>query len=75
LKTKSEHKDEILLEPNHTHFILVNDGTKHNHQCALKYRAKFENSIRGQSNSSFYSTDIPVVVVIIEGCSDAIKKG
>ena len=66
-KLTSDAKGEAPLEPNHTHFVFPDDGAKHKHTCAIQYRAQFERNL--------VDDGIPVLVVVIEGCSDAIKKG
>ncbi|CAF1648386.1 unnamed protein product [Rotaria sp. Silwood1] len=93
-KLKSDEKDETPLEPNHTHFIFIDDETKHKHGSAIKFRAQFERAILGEhfslqtltnNNQKKYksiksytqskqSDSMPVIVVVIEGCSDVIKK-
>ncbi|CAF0729712.1 unnamed protein product [Adineta ricciae] len=65
-KLTSDAKGEGPLEPNHTHFVFPDDGAKHKHTCAIQYRAQFERNLADDG--------IPVLVVVIEGCSDAIRK-
>jgi hypothetical protein len=49
-KSKNDVKDETPLEPNHTHFIFIDDGTKHQFS-EVKFRAQFERAIPGESVS------------------------
>ncbi|CAF1325866.1 unnamed protein product, partial [Rotaria sordida] len=37
--------DEKPLEPNHTHFIFIDDGTKYKHEGEIEFRAQFERAI------------------------------
>ena len=39
------------LEPNHTHFIFVDDGTKHENGGEAQFRTQFERAISGKSVS------------------------
>ena len=92
-KPKSVEKDETPLEPNHTDFIFIDDGTKHQMEAEIQFRNAFERTISGEScslqsttkgRSSFHKRrylfpsnldSIPVVLVVIEGGIDTIKKG
>jgi hypothetical protein len=56
-KLKSDAKGEAPLEPNHTHFIFTDDGTKHKHGSAIKFRTLFERTITGERNSSEAKTN------------------
>jgi len=77
-KVKSNEQDETPLEPNHTHFIFIDDGTKHEFNAQNEYRLKFEQAISGgsislQTDCRVQSPQIPVVLIIIEGRLDEIK--
>ena len=43
--SKRDGKNTLPLEPNHTHFIFIDDGTKHKHACAMKFRGQFESTL------------------------------
>ncbi|CAF4200084.1 unnamed protein product, partial [Rotaria sordida] len=86
-KSKSDGNDETPLEPNHTHFIFIDDGTKHQYGGENEFRAQFERAISGESFSlqstinnnqmkdkSRQSDSIPVVLVVIDGGLETIKK-
>ena len=45
----SINDDETPLEPNHTHFIFIDDGTKHKHGGEIEFRAQFERAITGET--------------------------
>jgi hypothetical protein len=87
--SKNDRKDETLLEPNHTEFIFIDDGSE------LQFRARFERAISTPS-FSFQTTTInkqpssqipiddddkgtssavPVVLLVIEGDLDTVQQG
>ncbi|CAF3704180.1 unnamed protein product, partial [Adineta steineri] len=81
-KPKTDDKDETPLEPNHAHFIFIDNDTKHEFGSELEFRSLFEKSISGNSFSLQNTTkdklqqagNIPVVLVVIEGGLETIKK-
>ncbi|CAF3833359.1 unnamed protein product, partial [Rotaria sp. Silwood1] len=86
-KSKNDGNDETPLEPNHTHFIFVDDGTKHQYGGENEFRTQFERAIYGESFSlqsttnnnqmkdkSRQSDSIPVVLVVIEVHESVIKN-
>ncbi len=56
-QSKSDEKGVLPLEPNHTHFIFIDDGTKCKHACALKFRGQFERAILNERFSVPTTTD------------------
>ncbi|CAF4356437.1 unnamed protein product, partial [Adineta steineri] len=50
-KPKTDDKDETPLEPNHAHFIFIDNDTKHEFGSELEFRSLFEKSISGNSFS------------------------
>ena len=50
-KTKSGQNNENPLEPNHTQFIFIDDGTTHEYGAERQFRRRFEKSIAGESVS------------------------
>ncbi|CAF4212523.1 unnamed protein product, partial [Rotaria sordida] len=87
-KSKSDGNEETPLESNHTHFIFIDDGTKHQYGGENEFRAQFERAISEESFSlestinnnqmkdkSRQSDSIPVVLVVIDGGLETIKKG
>jgi hypothetical protein len=46
--------NDIFLDPNHTHFILVDDGSEGLFGKEIKFRAKFENELRKGKSLKFY---------------------
>jgi transient receptor potential cation channel subfamily M protein 2 len=80
VKGKSGQNNETPLEPNHTQFILIDDGTKHQYGGEFAFRARFEKAISGESftlenNLQDSSDSVPVVLLVIDGGRDTIKKG
>lgn len=66
-------KDEKLrfsksqyLEPNHTHFILVDDSKYNNFGAEIEFRAKFEAEISKKMK-------IPTILVVVEGGPNTAK--
>uniref|UniRef100_A0A914VVE5 Uncharacterized protein n=1 Tax=Plectus sambesii TaxID=2011161 RepID=A0A914VVE5_9BILA len=58
------------LDPNHTHFILVDDGySKYVRPTVAEFRAKLEQKIAANEDGGL---GVPVVVVLIEGGLDAL---
>ena len=64
------------LDPNHTHFILVDDGTKEGKKADIIFRSELENELKG--SKSFFSDDsyqtltedtnnIPLILIVIQG--------
>jgi hypothetical protein len=51
IKRKNDEKDEAPLEPNHTDFIFIDDGTKHQFGTEIQFRNQFEVMIKGESVS------------------------
>ena len=56
-KSKSDGKKILSLEPNHTHFIFIDDGTKNKHACAMKFRGQFERTLLNERFSVPTTTD------------------
>ena len=49
--------NDILLDPNHTHFILVDDGSEGQFGKEITFRAKFENELRRGKSLKYYETE------------------
>lgn len=54
------------LEPNHTHFILVDDSKYNNFGGEIEFRAKFEAEISKKMK-------IPTILVVVEGGPNTAK--
>lgn len=66
----------VSLNPDHTHFLLVDDGTQG--QCGAKevqFRAHLEKVIASKPNiqKQEFGFGVPVVTVVLEGGADALK--
>ncbi|XP_062614395.1 transient receptor potential cation channel subfamily M member-like 2 isoform X2 [Saccostrea cucullata] len=66
---KKQRIKESFLDPNHTHFVLVDNGTQHQFGVEIPFRARMENSIANMKtntgkNASVY---VPVVLLVLEG--------
>ncbi|XP_033107723.1 transient receptor potential cation channel subfamily M member-like 2, partial [Anneissia japonica] len=64
----------VSLDPHHTHFLLVDDGTRM-YGCDIEYRAKLEQAMRAPKfaqNELETGLGIPVVKVCLEGGMDTI---
>lgn len=74
--------NDILLDPNHTHFILVDNGSENKFGVEIKFRAKLENELRrGRSydrkrnnlkesvrSSGKYGKElIPMILIVVNG--------
>ncbi|CAF1270009.1 unnamed protein product [Rotaria sp. Silwood1] len=86
-KPRNVQKDEASLEPNHTEFIFIDDGTRSKYGGEIEFRTRFEKAIAGESFSSENTTihrrhssqdwsandSVPAVLLVIEGCLETIK--
>lgn len=50
-RTKSGQNNENPLEPNHTQFIFIDDGSTHEYGAERQFRRRFEKAISGESVS------------------------
>ena len=62
------------LDPNHTHFILVDNGTFRKFGTEIDFRGLFEKHIsqmmtvsEEESGTSASATNVPVVSIVVEG--------
>ncbi|CAF1268684.1 unnamed protein product [Rotaria sp. Silwood1] len=86
-KPRNVQKDEASLEPNHTEFIFIDDGTRSKYGGEIEFRTRFEKAIAGESFSSENTTihrrhssqdwsandSVPAVLLVIEGYLETIK--
>eukprot|EP00105_Crassostrea_gigas_P046633 XP_019930781.1 PREDICTED: transient receptor potential cation channel subfamily M member 3-like isoform X1 [Crassostrea gigas] len=66
-----QHGKPVPLNPNHTHFVFVDDGYRNNYKGASEFRASFEQKVSKPTEAG--GLGIPVVLVILEGGTDAIS--
>lgn len=67
------HGKPVSLNPNHTHFLLVDDGFRGRYQGVAEFRAQLENKISKPDSGSDGGLGIPVVLMVVEGGYDAIE--
>ncbi|XP_041372305.1 transient receptor potential cation channel subfamily M member-like 2 [Gigantopelta aegis] len=81
--TKEQNKKESFLDPNHSHFILVDNGTQHQYAVEIPLRAKLESKIANmKTDTGQDAVTVPVCMLVLEGgpgtletCSSAVAKG
>jgi len=56
-KTKLNQTNETILEPNHTQFVFIDDGTTHKLGAEFQFRSKFEKSIAQEEFISQFPSD------------------
>ncbi|KAK3101394.1 hypothetical protein FSP39_003210, partial [Pinctada imbricata] len=65
---KREKRGESFLDPNHTHFILADNGTQHQFGVEITMRACIENAIANmKTDTGTDAVTIPVVLLVLEG--------
>lgn len=74
-----KHGRPVSLDPNHTHFILIDDGYRSAFNASVAdYRAKLERKIAAPVDASrtveIRGLGIPVVQVLVEGGFDSIDN-
>ncbi|BFY97240.1 hypothetical protein BsWGS_00280 [Bradybaena similaris] len=69
--TLIEHKQPVPLNPDHTHFIFVDDGYRARYGGVAAFRSKFEKRIAQDAKDG--GLGIPVVLLLVEGGVDAIQ--
>ncbi|KAK3094835.1 hypothetical protein FSP39_006870 [Pinctada imbricata] len=65
------HGQPVPLNPNHTHFVFVDNGKRNTYAGASQFRAMFEQKVSKPTEEN--GLGIPVVLVILEGGTDAIS--
>lgn len=60
--------NETTLDPNHSHFLLVDNGTQHKFATEIPFRAKIEKAISEmKTDTGQDAVTVPVVCVVLEG--------
>ncbi|XP_036366207.1 uncharacterized protein LOC115221041 [Octopus sinensis] len=67
-------KEKYALDPNHSHFILVDDGTKDNFGEIIEFRKKLEHTISQEKIPEQENFKIPAVVVLVGGGLETLKS-
>ncbi|CAL1527369.1 unnamed protein product [Lymnaea stagnalis] len=65
------HKQPVPLNPDHTHFIFVDDGYRYRYGGVADFRSKFERKIATEKSEG--GLGIPLVLLLVEGGTDAIQ--
>lgn len=67
-------RNEATLEPNHSHFLLVDNGTQHNFGTEISLRASIEKAIsETKTGRDKDSATIPAVCIVLEGGPGTLK--
>lgn len=68
---------ECPLDPNHTHFLLIDNGSVRKYGTEIEFRAELERSISNSptyiSSEGYDNLNIPIVCVVLEGGVNTIK--
>ncbi|XP_060069972.1 transient receptor potential cation channel subfamily M member 2-like [Ylistrum balloti] len=64
--------NKAFLNPNHTHFILVDDGSNDQFGKEIAFRAEIEQAIANMTIEDG-TVSIPVVLLVVEGGKNTIK--
>ncbi|XP_036366249.1 uncharacterized protein LOC115221043 [Octopus sinensis] len=73
IQTNSK-EEKYALDPNHSHFILVDDGTKDNFGEIIEFRKKLEHTISQEKIPEQENVKIPAVVVLVGGGLETMKS-
>ncbi|PIK61557.1 putative transient receptor potential cation channel subfamily M member 6 [Apostichopus japonicus] len=71
--TSSVDSDGSPLDPNHTHFILVDNGTVNKYGVEFNFRSRLEKLISEQPLFPGSDQTVPIVCLVLEGGIDTIK--
>ena len=58
-KSRSDKKGEASLQPNHTEFIFIDDGSERKYGREIAFRAKLEQAISGGFFASKHTSLLP----------------
>ncbi|XP_060577769.1 transient receptor potential cation channel subfamily M member-like 2 isoform X4 [Ruditapes philippinarum] len=65
---KEQKPKESFLDPNHTHFILVDNATEHKFAVEIPFRARLENKIaKIRTDTGDNAVSVPIVLLVLEG--------
>ncbi|XP_070175133.1 transient receptor potential cation channel subfamily M member-like 2 [Littorina saxatilis] len=65
---------QSFLDPNHTHFILVDNGTQRQFTTEIEFRAKLEKEIsQWTTNAGSDAVRVPVALLVLEGGPGTLK--
>ncbi|KAL5018231.1 hypothetical protein ScPMuIL_003953 [Solemya velum] len=69
-------KKDVPLDHNHTHFMLVDDGTENKFGKEISFRAELENFISSKVETGVaenQSVNVPVILLVVEGGVNTMK--
>ncbi|XP_036366346.1 transient receptor potential cation channel subfamily M member-like 2 isoform X3 [Octopus sinensis] len=70
----NDHSKRVSpLDPNHSHFILVDNGTQHTFGTEIEFRTQLEKTIASKNIRETEKVKIPAVVVMVEGGPGTLK--
>lgn len=65
---------ESSLDPNHTHFILVDDGTQHNFGVEIPFRAELEQTVSNiKTDTGRDAVSVPLVLLVLQGGPNTLQ--
>ncbi|KAL5255510.1 hypothetical protein ACHWQZ_G010918 [Mnemiopsis leidyi] len=71
-ETKESKKGRgAFLDPNHTHFLLVDDGTQYKYGKEIKFRALLEQKLSERYREGNFT--LPQICILVEGGPNSIK--
>ncbi|KAL3837145.1 hypothetical protein ACJMK2_022523, partial [Sinanodonta woodiana] len=69
-----QKKGESFLDPNHSHFILVDNGSQHKFGTEISFRAALERKISEMQTDTVADTvSVPIVILVLEGGHGTLK--
>ncbi|XP_061181480.1 transient receptor potential cation channel subfamily M member 2-like [Saccostrea echinata] len=73
--TPTTDRNEKCLDPNHTHFLLVDNGTNNQPGVEIKFRAALERAIANiKTGNSQDDVFVPMILLLIEGGLDSLES-
>lgn len=74
--TPNIKRKQTPLDPNHSHFVLVDNSELNKFGGEIEFRGKLERAIVNFKNdSSSEDTGVPIVVLVLEGGPGTFKTG
>ncbi|XP_052804145.1 transient receptor potential cation channel subfamily M member-like 2 isoform X2 [Mya arenaria] len=65
---KEQRNKESFLDPNHSHFILVDNATQHKFAVEIPFRAKLEKEIAQiKTETGENAVSVPIILLVLEG--------
>lgn len=78
--SRSSNKKGALLDPNHSHFVLVDNSQLNVYGGEIDFRGRLEKAIvsyekEGEPNDSVNGNETPIVVLVLEGGPNTLNTG